>query len=440
MYLNLSIPDQLSGRGIIAMSTTNTLTASVSSFNLMWSGAIVVLVVSLHEVSFSAVNNLLRRYITPKKRKGTSFQQMVNVLFEHNMIKTNSAVAYPSRDDVPKQFGRYHLSKHARGIIHELSTVWLPAHLADLDTMQKCTLMDQLAEAGSDLTCTVCLCEVLDDNSTTCKNGHVYCCNCLRGMFKSRPRKQYATPVNEMTCCYGPRNALCGSAMDLNARVLVSGVEARRQEYVSLSDTLQSKHSKIRGYTCNCGEIVSFHADEVKTRDDHQCFKCGHTICTKCLDAWHPGRPCVEPEAREGVRLMHNDPAVNRPCYHCGHCMQKNGGCFHMNCIDPECIDRNPTEIFNKKGTPSNWCCTFAGVKADTPGHLHCGYSFNSDDCVRKDLYWRHNLETVKYTTYDKYLALVKHGIDFSRTDADYMREVAFTREEMIIERSKREQ
>ncbi|EDO48096.1 predicted protein [Nematostella vectensis] len=158
--------------------------------------------------------------------------------------------------------------------------------------------------------------------------GHFFCDSCWSAHFASQLQIGVSSGIECMNC-----NLLVGETVVLN--VLKGG--KLREKFINFLFNDQIKtFSKLRWCPgINCGFLVRAEEPAAKRVI---CSKCNTMFCFSCGEKYHAPTDCAT--IRKWLTKCEDDSetanyitANTKDCPECGSCIEKNGGCNHMQCI-----------------------------------------------------------------------------------------------------------
>jgi len=180
--------------------------------------------------------------------------------------------------------------------------------------------------------CSVCAMDLPSSQFTSLKNcGHCFCVQC----WGVHCETQIRTGVTTMLSCMMPD---CDNILDEDLVLTHVTSPAVRERYIHLSfiDYVRC-HPNLR--FCpgpNCDIVVK--AEDSVAKECY-CDKCKSRFCFKCGNSYHAPTDC-ETIRRWLTKCADDSETANyisantKDCPKCNICIEKNGGCNHMQCFN----------------------------------------------------------------------------------------------------------
>ncbi|KAM7213810.1 hypothetical protein V8F06_010806 [Rhypophila decipiens] len=167
------------------------------------------------------------------------------------------------------------------------------------------------------VSCLACTEEHPAVETAECPCTHIFCRECLQGLFKAALSDESLFPPQ---CCQQPIPV--EAVKDLVGPAAVKAYEAKRIEFGTPAPN--------RTYCYGCSAFIP--VDLVQVTDDvATCPKCSRKTCRRCKAANHPGE-CPTDEGVQQVLELGQTEGWQR-CSSCGLMVELQIGCNHMTCL-----------------------------------------------------------------------------------------------------------
>lgn len=178
------------------------------------------------------------------------------------------------------------------------------------------------------LYCPVCFQRCTKSNTSSASCGHAFCNDCWLLYCVTQLKIGLSSGIECMNC-----NLLVGEEMAL--KILKNGAPREKYRQFLFNDEVKC-HPLIRWCPGNdCGFLVK--ALEPKAKRVW-CSKCNSIFCFKCGEKYHAPTDCYTikkwlTKCEDDSETANYITANTKDCPNCGSCIEKNGGCNHMQCI-----------------------------------------------------------------------------------------------------------
>lgn len=190
--------------------------------------------------------------------------------------------------------------------------------------------IDPLASATSD-SCPVCLSPMVSDNASKLTCGHTFCNECWGKHFEVQILQGISTSIE----CMGNHCQVLAPE-DFVLPLLRGGRLREKYQQYTFSDYVRS-HPQLRfcpGPNCN----IIIKAKEPRPKRV-TCSTCKTQFCYKCGSDYHAPTDCDTikkwlTKCADDSETANYISAHTKDCPKCHICIEKNGGCNHMQCYN----------------------------------------------------------------------------------------------------------
>ncbi|KAM7437995.1 E3 ubiquitin-protein ligase arih2 [Porites harrisoni] len=178
------------------------------------------------------------------------------------------------------------------------------------------------------LYCPVCFQRCTKSNTSSAACGHVFCDDCWLLYCISQLKIGLSSGIECMNC-----NLLIGEEMAL--KVLKNDAAEEKYRHFLFNDEVKH-HPLIRWCPgSDCGYLVKVVEPKAKRI---WCSHCYSIFCFMCGEKYHAPTDCYTikkwlTKCEDDSETANYITANTKDCPHCGSCIEKNGGCNHMQCI-----------------------------------------------------------------------------------------------------------
>ncbi|KAL7062346.1 hypothetical protein AAHC03_01656 [Spirometra sp. Aus1] len=160
--------------------------------------------------------------------------------------------------------------------------------------------------------------------------GHGYCLPCWQAYFEVQVQESNSANIECM-------DSRCNVCVTDNFVLLVLGESPKAARYRKiLQNEMIAAHPRLRPCTNSRCSSVVYALEEPRARKVH-CETCGTDFCFACGMEYHAPTDCETikrwlQKCRDDSGTATYMAAHTKDCPHCGVCIEKNGGCNHMQC------------------------------------------------------------------------------------------------------------
>nr|VZI16921.1 unnamed protein product [Spirometra erinaceieuropaei] len=160
--------------------------------------------------------------------------------------------------------------------------------------------------------------------------GHGYCLSCWQAYFEVQVQEANSANIECM-------DSRCNVCVTDNFVLLVLGESPKAARYRKiLQNEMIAAHPRLRPCTNSRCSSVVYALEEPRARKVH-CETCGTDFCFACGMEYHAPTDCETikrwlQKCRDDSGTATYMAAHTKDCPHCGVCIEKNGGCNHMQC------------------------------------------------------------------------------------------------------------
>lgn len=178
------------------------------------------------------------------------------------------------------------------------------------------------------LYCPVCFQRCTKSNTSSASCGHSFCDDCWMLYCVTQVQIGLSSGIECMNC-----NLLVGEEMALK---ILKNVAAREKYRQFLFNDEVKCHPLIRWCPGNdCGFLVKVLEPKAKRI---WCSNCSSIFCFMCGEKYHAPTDCYTikkwlTKCEDDSETANYITANTKDCPNCGSCIEKNGGCNHMQCI-----------------------------------------------------------------------------------------------------------
>lgn len=178
------------------------------------------------------------------------------------------------------------------------------------------------------LYCPVCFQRCTKSNTSSASCGHSFCNDCWMLYCVSQIQIGLSSGIECMNC-----NILIGEEMAL--KILKNGAAREKYRQFLFNDEVKC-HPLIRWCPGNdCGFLVKVLEPKAKRI---WCSNCNSVFCFMCGEKYHAPTDCYTikkwlTKCEDDSETANYITANTKDCPNCGSCIEKNGGCNHMQCI-----------------------------------------------------------------------------------------------------------
>ncbi|KAJ7290302.1 hypothetical protein C8J57DRAFT_1046014 [Mycena rebaudengoi] len=213
---------------------------------------------------------------------------------------------------------------------------------AEISTLQLggVTSYPSNGEAGKDVLCPVCFCDVEDPVKLGC--GHSYCRECLQHYLRPASQDQAFSArgcVAEITADQKDATRPCDVNIPYNTiRLLLSSAEEEGLLLTSFLAHINEHPTEFRYCpSADCQMVYRPGSVSLVGTPRFQCPSCLIQICPACNVEFHEGMSCGEhrDNLTGGVEALAKWREAHgvKQCPNCHADIEKNGGCNHMECF-----------------------------------------------------------------------------------------------------------